>query len=89
MCRSLHKTSFILDAMRTGRDWPVVSHNRTSYRAPGDRSCPYKEKDPHRFLDEGQVDSCCGLTLRRPIRYATGYTPDGHIVPKVSGASAP
>ena len=23
MCRSLHKTSIILDAMRMGRDWPV------------------------------------------------------------------
>src|SRR5258708_3276541 len=28
MCRSLHKTSIILDAMRTGRDWPVMSRNR-------------------------------------------------------------
>ena len=28
MCRSLHKTSFILDAMRTGRDWPVMWRTR-------------------------------------------------------------
>jgi hypothetical protein len=28
MCRSLHKKSIILDTMRTGSDWPVMSGNR-------------------------------------------------------------
>ena len=28
MCRSLHKTSIILDTMRTGSDWPVMSRTR-------------------------------------------------------------
>ena len=28
MCRSLHKTSIILDTMRTGSDWPVMSGTR-------------------------------------------------------------
>src|SRR4029077_13325702 len=27
MCRSLHKKSIILDTMRTGSDWPVMSGN--------------------------------------------------------------
>src|SRR5260370_33698573 len=30
MCRSLHKTSCILDARRTSRHWPVMSRSRTS-----------------------------------------------------------
>jgi hypothetical protein len=29
MCRSSYKTSIILDAMKTGRDWPVMSAIRT------------------------------------------------------------
>ena len=28
MCRSLHKKSIITDAMKTGRDWPVMSRTR-------------------------------------------------------------
>jgi hypothetical protein len=35
MCRSPYKTSIILEAMRTGRDWPVMS---ATWKLPSDRA---------------------------------------------------